>query len=407
MGELLPNMDTMHMWSDGYESLAYYRARGGYQALQRALELSPAAIVSRLEEAGLRGRGGAAFPTALKWKSVMESDAPQRYLVVNGAEGEPGSFKDRTLMAMAPHAVLEGILIAAHTLQVDAVLFYVNAKFIDSLAALRQALAEAKEAGLYGTRGLVRTPVRIIPETHVYIAGEETALINVLMGNPAQPWHKPPYPTQQGYNKMPTVVNNVETLAHVAVILRKGAEWYRTERPALFAVSGDVRKPGVFELPLGTPLLRLLEEAGGPLPGQEIQAVLPGGYSTPWILSENFDVRLDYDSLREIGTGLGAAIIVVGSGRSLGSVAWDVLEFFARETCGKCPVCVRGTRAMADGFSAAREGALSAESAESLLALAQKHRRKGVCTFLDTAARFAEAAVPALTMAPVWDESRE
>ena len=376
----------------GRESLSAYRERGGYRGLDRARSTTPEDVVAIIEAADLRGRGGAGFPTGQKWRMVMESASPTRYLVVNGAEGEPGSVKDRELMARAPHAVLEGILIAARALGVAEALFYVNDEFRDAVAALEQAIVEAGDAGL-----LDGVTVRLVPETHVYIAGEETALLNVLMGHAAQPWHKPPYPTQRGYEGQPTVVNNVETLAVAALILREGAEWFRNHQPALFSLSGDVKRPGVYELPLGTRLTELLALGGGAVDDTQMLAVLPGGYSMPPIFPQDFDVRLEAGALKALGSGLGASIIAVSSRRTLGAVAHDVLAFFARETCGKCPVCVKGTDLMAQELLTARDGDLTQEESEKLLATAMRYRHKGICSFLDTAAHFMEATVPEVT----------
>jgi NADH-quinone oxidoreductase subunit F len=342
------------------------------------------------------GRGGAGFPTAKKWRLAREAPGDARYLVVNGAEGEPGSVKDRELMARAPHAVLEGIAIAAYAIGAREVLFYVNDLFTDAVAALRGALKEAQAAGF-----LEGTAVTLRPESHVYIAGEETALINALMGEPPKPWHKPPYPTTRGYRGQPTVVNNVETLAAVAVALGRGAAWFREHRPTLFSVSGDVARPGVYEAPLGLPLRELLARAGGPVPGTEWLAALPGGYSLPPLFPEDFDVPLHPEALRARGSGLGASLIAVSTRRTLGAVASQVLEFFARESCGKCPVCVRGTRVLADQLAPAATRPLTAEEGRELLAAALRFRHKGICSFLDTAAHFAEVSAGRLTKAPV------
>ncbi len=378
MGVFLPSTA-----GSGPESLAEYRRRGGYEGLARARTMDPMAIVEEIEASGLLGRGGAAFPTGRKWRMVAEAPSGPRYLVVNGAEGEPGSFKDRTLMARAPHRVLEGVLIAARAIGAVEALFYVNDQFVEAVQAMRQAWAEVEQMGW------ASVTLRIVPETHVYIAGEETALINVLMQRPAQPWHKPPYPTQAGYLEAPTVVNNVETLAAAALVLERSAAWFREERPALFSVSGDVRAPGVYELPLGTPLRTLLDMAGGPLDGDDWAAVLPGGYSMPPILPADFAVPLDPEALRALGSGLGASIIAVGQRRGLVSVLQDVLDFFARETCGKCPVCVKGSHVLAEEAGRLAEG----RGGAGLEAAARKYRHKGICSFLDTAARFAEATM--------------
>lgn len=388
MAVILPHSAT------GWERLDAYRNRGGYRGLARALELDPETVADWLLQADLRGRGGAGYPTGKKWLAVIRHTETERYLVVNGAEGEPGAVKDRRLMATAPHAVVEGLLIAAWAVRATAVLVYVNIDFQDAARALGGALEEATEAGWTGPGGRVDVPVKLLLEPHVYIAGEETALLNVLMGKPAQPWHKPPYPTEKGLWGKPTVVNNVETLAAAAVVLREGPEWFRSRRPMLFSVSGDVRRPGVYEAPLGTPLADLLERAGGPPPGERFHAVLPGGYSMPPLFPEQFAVPLDYEPLAALGTGLGASLIAVATNRTLGEVAADILEFFARETCGKCPVCVKGTRVMADQLVPARGGPLSEAAQRELLTTAVKYRHKGICSFLDTAAHLAESLAP-------------
>ena len=386
MGVLLPDDNTAVP-----ESLAAYRRRGGYQGYARACRLEPDALIAEVEAAELVGRGGAGFPTGAKWRMVAAGPLPH-HLVVNGAEGEPGAMKDRTLMARAPHRVLEGLLIAARAIRAHRVLFYLNDEFTDAITALKDAWQECARAGL------ADVDLHFVPETHVYIAGEETALLSVLMNGPAQPWHKPPYPSEKGYQGEPTAVNNVETLAAVALVLERGAKAFAAERPMLFSVSGDVRRPGVYEVPEGILLSTLLERAGGPPAGQQIVAVLPGGYSMPPITADRFEVPLSPGQLRQLGTGLGASLIAVGSERGFGQLGHDIMAFFARETCGKCPVCVKGCQVLRDGFEPYLTRAPSAEGREALLLTAKKYRHKGICSFLDTAARVAESLVP--LMAP-------
>jgi len=387
MGAFLPDEGT-----PAPESLDAYQKRGGYEGWRRALGMDPDAIMAAVEASELAGRGGAGFPTAVKWRMVREQPGP-RYLVVNGAEGEPGSVKDRTLMAKAPHRVLEGILIAARAVGATEVLFYLNDEFKEAERALRAAWTECEAAGL------AAVALKLVPETHVYIAGEETALLNVLMHQPAQPWHKPPYPSQKGYRGQPTAVNNVETLAAVALVLERGPAWFHEHRPMLFSVSGDVRRPGVYERPEGITVRALLEDAGGPPPGQHWIGVLPGGYSMPPLLGHQLDVPLRNRDLNALGTGLGASIIALGSGRSFSHVGYEIMAFFARETCAKCPVCVKGSQALRDGFEPYVDQAPSDEDQAALLLLARKYRKKGICSFLDTAARVAESLVPLMESA--------
>jgi NADH-quinone oxidoreductase subunit F len=302
-------------------------------------------------------------------------------------------MKDRVAMARIPHAVIEGILIAAHAIGASAVKIYVNNLFQDSLAALHAAIAEAADAGLFGILATPPPALEVVAETHVYIAGEETALLNVLMGKPAVPWHKPPYPADRGLMGLPTAVNNVETLVQAAAVLREGAMAYRALTPMLFSVSGDVATPGVHELPLGTPLSSLIAAAGGMRDGQAFQAVLPGGYSTPMLGSAALHLPLDYESVQAAGSGLGCSIIVVGAETSLARVTRDVMEFFAIESCGRCPTCVRGTRSLADGLAALGPTGPRPEMADALSAQALRLRHKGICSFLDTASHVTEGAL--------------
>lgn len=392
MGELLPGAPVTELDRLGpAESLVDYRARGGYEALRAALGAPATDLIAAVREAGLTGRGGAGFPAADKWAATRQGAAP-RYLVVNGAEGEPGSYKDRHLMARSPHQVLEGMLIAARAIDAAEILVYVNSHFQAADKALTGAIAELRGTDL--SSALV--PIRLQLENHVYIAGEETALLAVLMGRPAWPWPKPPYPSERGYRDRPTVVNNVETLAHVPVILRRGAEWYRQQRPTLFSVTGAVGRPGVYELPLGITVRELLEEAGGPLPADPVAAVLPGGYSLPWLLPDQLDLPLEPDALRRAGTGLGASVIVVGTGEGLGTAAARIGAFFARETCETCPICVTGTSRLAQALRPGAHRPLSAAEGRQVAVLADEHRHRGICTLLDTAAAMATTAAPAL-----------
>lgn len=392
MAELLPGAPVTDLDTLGpAETLDDYQARGGYEALRMAVAASASDIIAAVREAGLTGRGGAGFPAATKWEATRGGPGP-RYLVVNAAEGEPGSYKDRQLLARAPHQVLEGMLIAARAVDVSEILVYINSDFSAAHDALSDAIERLRATDLAGAL----VPIRLLLEDHIYIAGEETALLAALMGRPAWPWPKPPYPSERGYADQPTVVNNVETLAHVPVILRRGPAWYREHQPTLFSVTGDVSRPGVFELPLGIPVRALLEQAGGPLAGDHVAAVLPGGYSLPWLRADQLDVALEPKALEEIGTGLGASIIVVGARQGLGLAAARVSAFFARETCQTCPICVTGTARLAQLLRPGADRALDPAESAVIADVATKHRHVGICSFLDTAARMAMTSAPQL-----------
>ena len=392
MAELLPGAPVTDLDALGpAETLDDYRARGGYEALRSVRTASAGQIIDTVREAGLTGRGGAGFPAAAKWEAARQGPAP-RYLVVNGAEGEPGSYKDRHLMARAPHQVLEGMLIAARVIDASEIIVYINSEFGAAHRAVGDAIAALRATEL--ASALV--PVRLKLENHVYIAGEETALLAVLMGRPAWPWPKPPYPTERGYADQPTVVNNVETLAHVPPIIRNGPAWYREHQPTLFSVTGDVSRPGVFELPLGISARELIQRAGGPLAGDRVEAVLPGGYSLPWLRADQLDVTFSPDALKAAGTGLGASVIVVGARQGLGLAAARVSAFFARETCQTCPICVTGTARLAQLLRPGASRALAAPESEEIADVAAQHRHMGICTLLDTAASMALASAPGL-----------
>ncbi len=396
MAELLPGAPVTDLDVLGpAETLAAYTARGGYEALRSARSAAAIDIIAAVRDAGLTGRGGAGFPAAAKWEAARAHPGP-RYLVVNGAEGEPGSYKDRHLLARAPHQVLEGALIAARAVEADEIVVYINSEF----GAAHDALAEAIGALRGSDLADALIPVRLLLENHVYIAGEETALLAVLMGRPAWPWPRPPYPTERGYRDQPTVVNNVETLAHVPVILRRGGDWYRQHQPTLFSVSGDVARPGVFELPLGLTVAELLEQAGGPLPGDRVAAVLPGGYSLPWLRADQLDVAMTPEALEAAGTALGASVIVVGEQQGLGLAAARIAAFFARETCQTCPICVTGTARLAQLLRPAVGQPLAPAEVAEVTAMAAEHRHKGICTLLDTAASMAMTSAPDLTGSP-------
>jgi NADH-quinone oxidoreductase subunit F len=392
VAELLPGAPVTDLDVLGpAETLADYQARGGYEALRSVLSSPAEDIIAVVREAGLTGRGGAGFPAAAKWKAARQHPGP-RYLVVNGAEGEPGSYKDRHLMARAPHQVLEGTLIAARATDASEIIVYINNEFAAAHRALADAIGALRATDLAGAL----VPIKLMLESHVYIAGEETALLAVLMGRPAWPWPKPPYPTERGYADQPTVVNNVETLAHVPVIIRRGSDWYREHQPTLFSVSGDVSRPGVFELPLGIPVREVIKQAGGPLAGDQVEAVLPGGYSLPWLRADQLDVTFSADALKAAGTWLGASVIVVGARQGLGLAAARISAFFARETCQTCPICTTGTARLAQLLRPGASRALAQAESEEITTVAANHRHMGICTLLDTAASMALTSAPGL-----------
>jgi NADH-quinone oxidoreductase subunit F len=329
-------------------------AGGGGIGLANALR-DPDAILGQIESADLRGMGGAGFPTSRKWGFMLPSprDGGDRYLIVNGNEDEPGTFKDRALLAESPHQVIEGALIAALALDVNQIVLYINPGAADALAAAERAIARWRP-NLAELEAVIGRPVRlrVVRSSGLYIGGEETAVIATVEGGFPFPRKKPPFPAQSGVNGRPTTVNNVETIAHVTHIMRHGAAWYRglglggAAGTKLYSLSGDVLRPGLYELPMGTTLRELVfTYGGGMLQGKAFKAVFTGGPSNTILTAEELDAPLDWDSLRarraRLGTG---AMIVVSEGASIVRRVADYVEFFADGSCGQCPPCKIGTR---------------------------------------------------------------
>lgn len=343
-----------HRTWPGLERLAVYRSVGGYEALRRAVtETTPQEVIATVRASGLRGRGGAGFPTGVKW-SLVPQGSTDAVLVVNADESEPGAFKDHELLVANPHQVLEGAAIAAVAIGAQQVFVYCRGEFWHSSAVLRRAIDEATAAGflgehLFGTdRSLV---VTVVHGAGAYICGEETALLESLEGKRGEPRLKPPYPTQVGLFGRPTVVNNVETLANVPLILAHGAEWFRslgTETSPgtkIYSLSGHVERPGNYEAPLGTPFGELLEQAGGVWRGRRLKAVLPSGVSAAVLpAGEVQDLALDWESVAARGSHLGSgSLIVLDDHTDMVWVTEKIVQFFEHESCGKCTPCREGT----------------------------------------------------------------
>jgi len=337
------------------DTIDVYLANGGYQALETALhEMAPADLIDAIKRSKLRGRGGAGFPAGLKWDFMPKEDVT-KYLCVNTDEGEPGTFKDRLLIERDPHQVIEGAIIAAYAVGACHVYVYIRGEFFQGVKSWIKAIADAYQYGYLG-QDILGSGFGLDMTIHrgagAYICGEETAMIESLEGRRGSPRLKPPYPSQRGYLQQPTLVHNVETLANVPHIVQNGAEWYAsigTEKstgPKLFCISGHVNKPGVYELPLGTPLSTLIEDyAGGVSGGRRLKAVVPGGASTAVLTAEQVDVPMDFESLVEAGSSLGTgAVIVMAEGTCMVDVARRTAHFFAHESCGHCTPCRVGSQ---------------------------------------------------------------
>ncbi|MCH9688308.1 MAG: NAD(P)H-dependent oxidoreductase subunit E, partial [Deltaproteobacteria bacterium] len=333
-------------------TMAGYRASGGYAALVAARDAgNPAATLDVIGSSGLAGRGGAGFPTGRKWKAVADAPGNPKTIVCNADEGEPGCFKDRVLMDHDPHALVEGMAIAALATGATRGFIYLRYEYPDTEAILERAIAEAEADGLLEGFALC-----VRRGAGAYVCGEETSLLNSLEGKHPFPRNRPPYPVTHGYEDLPTVVNNVETLCAVAPILRHGAAWYRDlghgelSGTKLISLSGDVARPGNYEVPIGMPLRTLLDDwAGGPGPGRTFQAVTMAGLSGGLLGPNDLDVTLDEPCLRDRGSFLGAGgIMVFDDTRDMVAVAREAMAFFAHESCGKCFPCRIGTQRLTE-----------------------------------------------------------
>ncbi|WP_046117884.1 NADH-quinone oxidoreductase subunit NuoF [Sinorhizobium sp. PC2] len=346
---LLKNVDL----PDGH-LLSSYEAGGGYQALRKVLgECTPDEVVELVKQSNLRGRGGAGFPTGMKWSFVPKRTDRPKYLCCNADEGEPGTFKDRIIMERDPHQLIEALAVSGYAIGAEVAYVYVRGEYVTAIRRLEQAIAEAHEKGYLGT-GVLGSDFNFAVHIHcgagAYICGEETAMLESLEGKRAQPRLKPPFPAVAGLYASPTVINNVETLACVPHIVMRGPAWFRgigpdkSPGPKLYCVSGQVRKPGLYELPMGIPLRELVEDhAGGPLPGRKVKAVIPGGVSAPVIPEPGLEIGMDFDSLAAAGSMLGSAgVIVIDDSTCMVKVATRITEFFHHESCGKCTPCREG-----------------------------------------------------------------
>ncbi len=334
--------------------LERWLAAGGGAALRRALK-GPEEVIDTIEAAGLRGLGGSGFPAARKWRAVAaQAGKPDKYLICNGNEDEPGTYKDRLLLEETPHQVIEGALATAVATGINRIVLYVNPGIQGALAAIGAALEQWRQSGWLEAMSEIldhQVTLELLPSSGHYCGGEETAAIEWVEGKFPFPRGKPPYPAEFGVHGNPTLINNMETLANVPHILLNGAEWYqslgrgRGHGTKLYTLSGDVLKPGVYELPMGTPLQELIFEYGGGMLEQEpIKAIFAGGPSNILLTPKDLDVPLDFDSVRERGASLGTgAIIVVSEGTGIVKRVAEYVNFFAHSSCGQCPPCKTGT----------------------------------------------------------------
>ena len=336
-------------------SLADYQATGGYAGLKKALTMTPQAVLGEVKTAGLVGRGGAAFPTGIKWEGAANAPGQPKYIVCNADESEPGTFKDRILMEQDPHRTLEGMTIAAYAVGASRGYIYIRGEYPYAFKVMTEAVAEARQAGVIGKNILgskLEFDIEMRLGAGAYICGEETALLESIEGKRGLPRIKPPFPTTHGLFGKPTIINNVETFCNIPLIVERGATEYRklgTEKspgPKLFCVSGQVQRPGLYEVPFGVTLRHLLFDlAGGLKPGRKLQAVLMGGAAGAFALEKDLDVILSFESLSAAGLPLGSgAVMLFDESADMRDVLKRLAHFFADESCGKCYPCQLGAR---------------------------------------------------------------
>jgi NADH-quinone oxidoreductase subunit F len=339
----------------GIDQLDVYRAHGGYEALAKALrDFQPEELAEEVKASGLRGRGGAGFATGVKWGFLPKESARPRYLCVNADESEPGTFKDRMIMEVSPHQVVEGTILAAYATRVRHAFIYIRGELPRAYQQVERAVREAYDAGLLGKNILgsgYDLEITVHPGAGAYICGEESALLESLEGKRGYPRLKPPFPALVGLYGGPTVINNLETVASLPAIVRLGAATYaqygteKSKGTRVYCLSGHVERPGNYELPLGTPLRTLIEDFGGGVwQGKKLKAIIPGGSSTNFLKPEQIDTPLDFESILAAGSMLGSAgVVVLDEDTCIVGAVLRMTEFYRDESCGKCTPCREGT----------------------------------------------------------------
>jgi NADH-quinone oxidoreductase subunit F len=382
-----------------------YVERGGYKALEKALALEPDAVTDEIKASGLRGRGGAGFPTGIKWSFMPKEPTRPHYLLCNADESEPGTFKDRELIRWDPHQLIEGCLIGAYAIRAQHVYIYCRGEFFEVNQILAKAVEDAYMKG-YAGEDILGTGTTIDITVHqgagAYICGEETGLMSSLEGDRGEPRIKPPFPAAVGVFGMPSTINNVETLATVPHIVLNGGEWYRqwgTEKSPgtkLFCVSGHVRKPGNYELPLGFPLIDLIENVcGGIRDGNRLKAVIPGGSSVPLINAEDArNCELDYEGCVEVGTMLGcASVIVMDHKADIVKQIRRMVDFYAHESCGQCTPCREGSAWTARILRRIEKGQGTEEDLDTLMEMTEQMVGTTICVLSDSIAAPVQSSI--------------
>jgi NADH-quinone oxidoreductase subunit F len=375
-------------------TLAVYKRGGGYQAVPKALAMRPDDVIATVKASGLRGRGGAGFPTGMKWSFIPQGDGKQHYLTVNADESEPGACKDIPLMMANPHALIEGIIIACYAIRSGHAFIYIRGEVLHVIRRLQLAVAEAYEAGLLGKNiqgSGFDLDIVVHPGAGAYICGEETALLTSLEGYRGLPRNKPPFPAVEGLYASPTVVNNVETLASVPGIINNGADWFHnlgtetSDGHGMFSLSGHVANPGQFEAPLGITLRELLDLAGGIRPGHQLKFWTPGGSSSSILTEQHLDIPLDYEGVRDAGSMLGTRSLMIFDETTCvlrAALRWT--EFYEHESCGKCTPCREGSYWLVRAIERLEEGQGTDEDLQTILDVSDNIMGRSFCALGDS-----------------------
>jgi NADH-quinone oxidoreductase subunit F len=382
----------------GFHKIDVYEAHGGYRALRKALGMKPEEITDEVKKSGLRGRGGACFPTGLKWTFMPKQTAKPKYLCVNGDESEPGTFKDRQIFEFNPHLLIEGTLIAAYAMGVQTSYIYIRGEYGKWIKMLEKAIEAAYSNGYIGKDILgsnFATDILVHRGAGAYICGEESSLMNSIEGDRGYPRVKPPFPAQFGLWGCPTTINNVETISNVPLIVNNGWEWYtrigapKHPGPILVGVSGHVNKPGVYEMPTGVPLLEIIYKYAGGIPGDKaLKAVIPGGSSTMILRGDQLEgVCMDGDSLKAAGSSVGTAgLIVMDEDTDLIKVIARISKFYYHESCGQCTPCREGTGWLWKILKRFEHGEGRKQDIDLLMDIANNIEGNTICALGDAAA---------------------
>ncbi len=402
----MPEMRIIRNYVDraDSETIESYIAAGGYGALEKAIKMDPLEIIDEVKNSGLRGRGGAGFPTGIKWSFIPRDTSQPVYLCCNADESEPGSFKDREIIERDPHQMLEGIIICAYAINSHKCYIYIRGEMPKGASIIEQAIKEAYEKRYLGANILgswFSLDVVLFRGAGAYICGEETGLLESIEGKNGEPRPKPPFPAQVGLFGCPTIVNNVETLACVPHIINRGSEWFsgigtpKNTGTKIFGLSGSIKKPGLYELPLGIPLRELIfEYGGGTRNGDRVKAISPGGSSASVLTADEMDIPMDFDSLMKAGSMLGTAgVTVMDESTCMVRVAQNLAHFYRDESCGQCVQCREGTWWLEKMLTKIEEGRGREEYIDTMLDACSQMRGTTICALADGCAMPIESIV--------------